>query len=89
MNGFTCIRIVHTVLTLSVTRNVHRFKTKEQADIPIFYFGVDYLRRRKVRASLTSTTEAVTVTFIHPQNVTPPTDLTGYYAWSPKLTDWA
>ncbi|MEJ6700343.1 MAG: M60 family peptidase N-terminal accessory domain-containing protein [Akkermansiaceae bacterium] len=36
--------------------------------------------------SLTST--ATTVTFTHPQNATPPTDLTGYYEWSPNLSDW-
>jgi hypothetical protein len=36
--------------------------------------------------SLTST--ATTVTFTHPQNLTPPTDLTGHYEWSPNLSDW-
>ena len=27
-------------------------------------------------------------TFTHPQNPTVPDDLTGYYEWSPNLTDW-
>lgn len=27
-------------------------------------------------------------TFSHPQNTTVPDDLTGYYEWSPNLTDW-
>ena len=27
-------------------------------------------------------------TFTHPQNATPPVDLTGFYEWSPNLTDW-
>ncbi len=27
-------------------------------------------------------------TFTHPQNTTVPDDLTGYYEWSPNLTDW-
>jgi hypothetical protein len=29
-----------------------------------------------------------TTTFSHPQNTTVPDDLTGYYEWSPNLTDW-
>jgi hypothetical protein len=36
--------------------------------------------------SLTAT--GTTVTFTHPQNENPPTDLTGYYQWSPNLSDW-
>ena len=27
-------------------------------------------------------------TFTHPQNTSPPDDLTGYYEWSPNLTQW-
>jgi hypothetical protein len=34
-----------------------------------------------------TTTGSVT-TFTHPQNATPPSDLTGYYEWSPNLTNW-
>jgi len=34
-----------------------------------------------------STTGNVT-TFTHAQNTTVPDDLTGYYEWSPNLTDW-
>jgi len=37
--------------------------------------------------ALGSTVGLVT-TFTHPQNATPPDDLTGYYEWSPDLTDW-
>ena len=37
--------------------------------------------------ALGSTVGLVT-TFTHPQNSTPPEDLTGYYEWSPNLTDW-
>ena len=31
---------------------------------------------------------ALTTTFTHPQNDDPPSDLTGYYEWSPNLVDW-
>ena len=34
------------------------------------------------------TSSATTITFTHPQNTTPPDDLTGYYEWSPNLSDW-
>jgi len=34
------------------------------------------------------TTTGPVTTFSHPQNATPPSDLTGYYEWSPNLTDW-
>lgn len=37
--------------------------------------------------SLGSTVGLVT-TFTHPQNANPPSDLTGYYEWSPNLSDW-
>jgi hypothetical protein len=37
--------------------------------------------------SLGSTVGLVT-TFSHPQNDDPPSDLTGYYEWSPNLVDW-
>ncbi len=30
----------------------------------------------------------LTTTFTHPQNASPPSDLTGYYEWSPNLVDW-
>ncbi len=30
----------------------------------------------------------LTTTFTHAQNVTLPDDLTGYYEWSPNLSDW-
>jgi hypothetical protein len=30
----------------------------------------------------------LTTTFTHPQSATAPDDLTGYYQWSPNLTDW-
>ena len=30
----------------------------------------------------------LTTIFTHPQNTTPPDDLTGYYEWSPNLSDW-
>jgi hypothetical protein len=30
----------------------------------------------------------LTTTFTHPQNTSPPDDLTGYYQWSPNLIDW-
>jgi len=33
-------------------------------------------------------TVGLVTTFTHPQNVTQPDDLTGYYEWSPNLTDW-
>jgi hypothetical protein len=36
--------------------------------------------------SLSST--ASMLTFTHPQNENPPGDLTGYYEWSPNLSDW-
>lgn len=29
-----------------------------------------------------------TMTFTHPQSANPPTGLSGYYEWSPNLTDW-
>ncbi len=29
-----------------------------------------------------------TTTFTHPQNTFPPSDLTGFYEWSPNLVDW-
>ena len=29
-----------------------------------------------------------TTTFSHPQNVTPPSDVTGFYEWSPDLSNW-
>jgi hypothetical protein len=31
---------------------------------------------------------ALVTTFTHPQNTSPPDDLTGYYEWSPNLTQW-
>lgn len=34
------------------------------------------------------TTDGPVTTFTHPQNATPPSDLTGFYQWSPNLTDW-
>jgi hypothetical protein len=37
-------------------------------------------------ANISST--GLTTTFTHPQNTTLPDDLTGYYEWSPNLTDW-
>jgi hypothetical protein len=33
-------------------------------------------------------THGTTTTFIHPRNENPPADLTGFYQWSPNLTDW-
>ncbi len=33
-------------------------------------------------------TDSTTTTFSHPQNVTPPSDLTGFYEWSPDLAAW-
>ena len=33
-------------------------------------------------------TNGTTPTFEHPQNDDPPGDLTGYYEWSPNLSDW-
>jgi lysophospholipase L1-like esterase len=33
-------------------------------------------------------TDGNTTTFNHPQNATLPSDLTGYYEWSPNLADW-
>lgn len=33
-------------------------------------------------------TVGLVTTFTHPKNTTPPDDLTGYYEWSPDLTDW-
>ena len=32
--------------------------------------------------------DGTTTTFEHPQNETPPSDLSGFYEWSPNLTDW-
>jgi hypothetical protein len=32
--------------------------------------------------------DGATTTFTHPQNAAPPSDLTGYYQWSPNLSDW-
>ena len=37
-------------------------------------------------ANVSST--GLTTTFTHPQNTSPPDDLTGHYEWSPNLTDW-
>jgi hypothetical protein len=34
------------------------------------------------------TTDGTTTTFIHPQNPSPPTDVSGFYGWSLNLTDW-
>jgi hypothetical protein len=34
------------------------------------------------------TTDATTFTFTHPQNENPPSDLSGFYEWSPNLIDW-
>jgi hypothetical protein len=31
---------------------------------------------------------ATTITFSHPQNPDPPSDVTGFYQWSVNLTDW-
>ena len=42
---------------------------------------------RNPGVALGSTVGLVT-TFTHPQNATPPDDLTGYYEWSPNLIDW-
>ena len=36
----------------------------------------------------TPTTVGLITTFTHPQNANPPSDLTGYYQWSPNLVDW-
>ena len=33
-------------------------------------------------------TDVTTTTFTHPQNTSPPTDVTGFYEWSPNLSDW-
>ena len=33
-------------------------------------------------------TVGLATTFTHPQNATPPNDLTGYYEWSPNLDVW-
>ncbi len=33
-------------------------------------------------------TTGLTTTFTHPQNASAPDDLTGYYQWSPNLSDW-
>ena len=33
-------------------------------------------------------TDGATTTFTHPQNVSPPTDVSGYYEWSSNLVDW-
>ena len=33
-------------------------------------------------------TAGTTTTFTHPQNANPPSNLSGYYEWSPNLTDW-
>jgi arylsulfatase A-like enzyme/methionine-rich copper-binding protein CopC len=33
-------------------------------------------------------TDGTTTTFTHPRNENPPTDLTGFYQWSPNLGDW-
>ena len=33
-------------------------------------------------------TNGPTATFTHPQNISPPTDLNGFYQWSPNLIDW-
>jgi hypothetical protein len=32
--------------------------------------------------------DGTTATFEHPQNDDPPSDLTGFYEWSPNLSDW-
>ena len=36
----------------------------------------------------TPTTVGLLTTFTHPNNANPPSDLTGYYQWSPNLVDW-
>jgi len=33
-------------------------------------------------------TDGTITTFSHPQNESPPSDLSGYYEWSPNLVDW-
>jgi hypothetical protein len=33
-------------------------------------------------------TDGTATTFTHPRNESPPSDLTGYYEWSPNLLDW-
>jgi Bacterial Ig-like domain len=33
-------------------------------------------------------TDGVTTTFKHPRNASPPDGISGYYEWSPNLTDW-
>ena len=33
-------------------------------------------------------TDGLTTTFCHPQNINPPTGLSGTYHWSPNLVDW-
>lgn len=33
-------------------------------------------------------TTGTTTTFTHPQNLSPPTDVSGFYQWSPNLADW-
>ena len=32
--------------------------------------------------------DSITTTFTHPQNLSAPTDVSGFYEWSPNLTDW-
>jgi hypothetical protein len=34
------------------------------------------------------TAEGNTITFTHPRNEDPPSDLHGFYQWSPNLLDW-
>lgn len=34
------------------------------------------------------TADGITSTFTHPQNASPPGDVSGFYQWSPNLVDW-
>jgi hypothetical protein len=50
------------------------------------WFGTDPGEFNPGLAGLT--TDGTTTTFTHPQNANPPSDLTGFYQWSPNLQDW-
>lgn len=50
------------------------------------WFGIDPGEFNAGLAGLA--TEGSTTTFTHPLDANPPTDLSGYYQWSPNLIDW-
>lgn len=50
------------------------------------WFGTDPRQFNSGLAIISGT--GLITTFTHPQSTSPPGDLTGYYEWSPNLTDW-